>query len=162
MDLREERPCCAVLCSSNCGWFPQGEPDSLHGHRDGLRAGLRDAGPGCSGEPRLRQTGNRPDQTFACGSSSFASAWNLLLLPPCVGGEGAADLSTRGHHPAQSHDWRSLSQRGGRRDRNLLSLQQFAGECVQVCVWLREKDMTSMSANINSPKRYLIMLEYNY
>ncbi|CAF91256.1 unnamed protein product, partial [Tetraodon nigroviridis] len=57
------------------------------------------------------------------------AAPRVNLVPPAsIGGEGAADLSTRGHRPAQSHDRRSLSQCGGGRDGNLLPLQQFAGE----------------------------------
>lgn len=47
--------------------------------------------------------------------------------PSCVGGEGATDVSTRGHHSAESNDWRSVSKRRGRRERNLFSLQQLAG-----------------------------------
>ncbi|XP_056293164.1 RING finger protein 207 isoform X3 [Pseudoliparis swirei] len=42
-------------------------------------------------------------------------------------GEGAADLGSGGDPPAESHDRRSVCERGGRGERDLLSVQQLAG-----------------------------------
>ena len=62
----------------------------------------------------------------------FASAGAYVFSmsdppPPSAGGEGAADFSQRGHHSAESHDRRSVSECGGRRECNLFSVQQFTG-----------------------------------
>lgn len=49
------------------------------------------------------------------------------LPPPSVGGEGAADFNSRGNCSAESNDRRSVSERRGRRECNLQSVQQFTG-----------------------------------
>lgn len=46
---------------------------------------------------------------------------------PSVGGEGAADFSSRGNRSAESDDRRSVPECGGRRECNLYSVQQLAG-----------------------------------
>ncbi|XP_056293168.1 RING finger protein 207 isoform X7 [Pseudoliparis swirei] len=63
-------------------------------------------------------------------------------------GEGAADLGSGGDPPAESHDRRSVCERGGRGERDLLSVQQLAGKTSG-----EKEDSAESSSEINTDYR---------
>ena len=74
-------------------------------------------------------------------------------LPPSrsVGGEGAADFSPGGDRPAEINDRRSVSKRGGRRERDLQSLQQSAG-----CTAMMETEYMSLKYSL-TPNHHIYL-----
>lgn len=54
---------------------------------------------------------------------------------PSVGGEGTANLDWRRDPSAEGDARRSVSERGGRRERDLQSVQQFAGRMMMGSVF---------------------------